>query len=367
MHRVLLVGGTFDPIHNEHLRLAERTIQFLALDEAWFVIAKTPRWKRGVTKSKTRLEMLEIALKPYSNFHVCKVELESNQRHVNYSIDTIKHLQTIHPETKFFFLIGSDQLGELHRWKGIEELCKQVQFVLVHRPNYPFHKTNFERYHVIESPINGRAVSSTNIRLGALQEVPGEVQHYILQHGVYLDHIMKNTLPKNRYLHSKSVAKLAIKLAKANKMDVSQAYIAGILHDCAKHLPKDVQHAIMEMHFPNHLSYSPHVYHQFIGSYLAKEKYQINDQVILNAIASHATASNSMDKLAKLLYCADKIDPSRDYDSSALIESCKKDIESGFCLVLQENIQYLRSKNIPIEPITQLAVATYCNKEDFTE
>ena len=367
MHQVLLVGGTFDPIHNEHLRLAELAIQFFALDEAWFLIAKTPRWKRGVTKSKHRLEMLEISLKSYANFRVCKLELESSHRHVTYTIDTIKQLHNLHPETKFYFLIGSDQLRELHRWKDIDELCNLIQFILVHRPNYPFHKENYESYHVIDSHIFGREVSITNIRLGILHDVPNEVQQYILRNGIYLDQIMKNTLPRKRYLHSKSVAKLAVKLARSNKMNVSQAYIAGILHDCAKNLTIDDQRALMERHFPHYLSYSPHVYHQFIGSYLAKEKYHIIDEVILNAISSHATASTSMDKLAKLLYCADKIDPSRDYDSSRLIDICKRDIEAGFCLVLRENLHYLRSKNIPVEPITQLALTTICIKEDSIE
>ena len=82
-------------------------------------------------------------------------------------------------------------------------------------------------------------------------------------------------------------------------------------------------------------------YHQFIGAKIAKEDFKINDEETLEAIRYHATGEKDMSLLSMLVYASDKIDPLRDFDSTWLINSCKKDIYQGFIDTLIDNKKYL--------------------------
>jgi len=122
--KVGLLGGTFDPVHNGHLNLAEELLSLKGLDEVWFIPAKQSPFKmqKPLFSEEQRLEMLKIAL--FENPHFFAVAIELEKKQPSYTVDTIRELQKKYPEIEFSLLIGDDHLKEFHKWKEAEELCK---------------------------------------------------------------------------------------------------------------------------------------------------------------------------------------------------------------------------------------------------
>ncbi len=339
--KIVLLGGTFNPIHNTHIAIAKQASEILDAD-AWFVLAKKPRWKEKILPVTIRLEMLKAALEGQKRMSICDIEIKRKNNVFSYTIDTILELTEKYPKYKFYYLIGTDQLEKLDKWKDIDLISKLVKLVLVNRPNYPINETNKRKYNVDDLGIIGSEVSSTSIRNGVSFDCPKEIMQIIETKGLYLDVMLKNNLSEQRYMHSVSVAKLAKKIAKANKMDANKAYIAGIIHDCAKELSREEAKEMMNKYAPAHFNEPPQLFHQYLAPIIAKTKYGIDDEEILTAIEYHATAKRRMSQLAKVVYCADKTEPGRPYDSSFLIARCLENIDVGYAYVIVDNVDFHR-------------------------
>lgn len=130
-----------------------------------------------------------------------------------------------------------------------------------------------------------------------------------------IDYLRKN-LKLTRYEHSLSVRDTAVKLAKKYGADVEKARIAGLAHDCAKNMSDEDLLNMALSHGINVDSVckeNPKLLHGFIGSIVAKEKFGIQDQEILNSIAYHTTGKKDMDLLQKIIYIADYVEPLRNF------------------------------------------------------
>ena len=90
--KTIIFGGSFDPIHNGHIKLAKKALEVINADRVIFMVAKNPRWKSKRTDDEHRYNMLQIALKDYPSFIVSRIELDSNVE-VNYTYDTILKYQ----------------------------------------------------------------------------------------------------------------------------------------------------------------------------------------------------------------------------------------------------------------------------------
>ena len=96
--KIGLLGGTFDPIHNGHLHIAEHALNQLALDEIWFIPNnQSPQREKPRFSTQDRYNMCELALKNLDHFKLINIEINNQQ---NYTIDTLKKLQ----EQKFFLM-----------------------------------------------------------------------------------------------------------------------------------------------------------------------------------------------------------------------------------------------------------------------
>ncbi|MDD2433830.1 MAG: nicotinate-nucleotide adenylyltransferase [Bacilli bacterium] len=345
--KIIILGGSFNPIHNGHLAIADAAYHQLEANEVWFLPLKSPRWKEVSTSQSDRLEMIKRAIATYPNYKLCDYELKHTIKgEPTYTFNTIKAFKKLYPEYEFYFLIGSDQLELLANWYQIEELAKMVTFVLAKRPGYQINQQNIKKYGVKVLDIQGPMVSSSSIRIFDSYAVPQEVAEYMQKRGLYLENKLILELSTTRFEHSKRVAVVAKKIAKANKYDVDQAYIAAILHDCAKEIPSTVAKKLMEAYFPKYLDIPPQIYHQFLGTIVAQDTYHIKDPVILQAMMYHTTGHYPMSDLDKIVYAADKIEPGRKYEKAKYLTSCCiNNLDSGFLNVLQDNILYLIEKN----------------------
>ena len=297
--------------------------------------------------------MLKLALKdaPIGS-SISKFELESNVD-VNYSIDTVKYFVKKYPNDKLYFLIGADQVNKFHEWKDADMIASMCQIIFSNRPNNALNENNIARYKMMSLDFNESGeVSSTDIRELRSIDVPVDVLKYIEDKKLYFVNKLSMYLTESRLAHSISVANLAYRIALVNKLERPERfYIAGILHDLGKTYSAGSENSIefMEKRYPEYVDLPKFSYHQFIGEYLAKNDFGVVDEEILDAIKWHCTGKANMNQIGMVVYAADKIEPSRPFDSRWLINSCLKNWKQGFLDTLEDNRKYLLAHAKDIE------------------
>ncbi|MBO5529373.1 MAG: nicotinate (nicotinamide) nucleotide adenylyltransferase [Bacilli bacterium] len=366
MESLIIYGGSFDPIHNGHLRIARAASMMLNADVV-FVPARTPRWKTPAATPKQRLEMLQLALKKDGSpaFFIDLFEMRSRAEY-SYSIDLVRHMANKHKNRKLYLLIGADEVNSFPRWKDAEEIVKYVTPLYVSRPDVAIDDKVLSQFHMQRLPYEGSGpVSSTKVRNLVDLDIPLAIRDYIEKEGIYYMAKLKEMLTPHRLQHSVSVANLAYNVAMRNKLpDCRKAYSAGLLHDLGKNTDSDTAKKIMKEHFPEYVDYPSWTYHQFVGSYLAETVFGIKDPEILEAIKSHATGAAHMPPLSKIIYSTDKIDPLRGFDSRKLIDACFRNYYVGFMSVLSANRDYLFSKGYSVDnPLTKACFDLYLGED----
>lgn len=367
MEALLLYGGSFDPVHNGHLRMARAASMKLNADVI-FIPAAIPRWKNPVATPKQRLDMLKIALKEGGtpSFSIDLYEFNRTEE-INYTVDTVAYFAKKYPRRKLYILIGADQANQFNEWKEPERLCHLATPIYCPRPGVTPNDAVLQKYGILRLDyLESGEVSSTDIRNLRNSDLPFGVRKYIEDHRLYYFKKLSQLLTPQRLIHSISVANLAYSIALRNKNPSTQkAYLAGLLHDIGKKIKGAEAKTIMGQYYPQYADYPEWTFHQFIGEHLAKEVFGITDQELLTAINRHATGDVHMSPLAKIIYSADKIEPGRGYDSSSLIKACYKNYYAGFLTVLAANMEYLGQKGYKIDnQLTQDCVDLYLGEEN---
>ena len=343
MNRIIF-GGAFDPVHSGHINMALKAAKELD-GEVIFVPARISVWKDVSAPIEDKMNMLRLAIKGKKELSIDEFELNSG-KDVNYSIDTVLHFKEKYPKDNLYFLIGVDQANAFHKWKEAERIASLLQVVYYTRPGYVEDENNIKKFHMHKIEGLGIEVSSTEIRELKSFEMPDDVLFYIVEHDLYEGMVeLKSILSPHRLAHSKSVAKTAYEIAKANNLDNPlKAFIAGLFHDIGKDIPESEQYELTKKHYSEYADIPKFAYHQFAGAHLVQEMFGIKDQDIIEAIEFHSTGNENMCLLAKIIYASDKIEPTRGFDSSDLIAAMKNDAEQGFKTVLQANKDFLLSK-----------------------
>ena len=184
---------------------------------------------------------------------------------------------------------------------------------------------------------------------------------------------MEQTLEHKRYEHTLGVAYTAATLAMVHGVDVNKALIAGMLHDCAKCMSHHKQVSLCRK---NHVQlsevetekHSP-LLHAKAGSCLARKKYGVTDEDILQAISYHTTGRPHMSPLEKIIYIADYIEPGRertkrnyaDIQNLAKVRKMAyRDLDEALCKILSDTLDYLSQKGGKIDSMTRETYEYYC-------
>jgi nicotinate-nucleotide adenylyltransferase len=189
--RVGVLGGTFDPPHLGHLVLAQELAEELKLDRVLFIPPAVPPHKdlREVSSAKHRFEMTKRAIKGNKLFSVSDIELK--RKGPSYTVDTIRELKKIYPQSELFFLTGSDILEEILKWKDPQEIYRQIKIVIGLRPGFdkigPANQFAHKNQIIEITSLN---ISSTLIREKIKK---GKSIKYLVPPGV-LDYIKDNKL-----------------------------------------------------------------------------------------------------------------------------------------------------------------------------
>lgn len=131
-----IFGGTFDPIHNGHLRSAYEVHQQLGLTRICLLPNAIPPHKDSPDVSpEQRLEMVRLAVADHPELDVDAREL--SRESPSYTVDTLEHYREEHPDTPLCFIIGMDSLLSLPRWHKPERILELAHLVVCHRPGYP--------------------------------------------------------------------------------------------------------------------------------------------------------------------------------------------------------------------------------------
>ena len=133
--RIGLFFGSFNPIHNGHLMVANFLAEFGELDQVWLVISPLNPLnnENELLADYHRRELLNRAIGDYPKFRVSTVEF--NLPKPSYTIDTLAFLAEKYPENQFSLIMGSDLLTDFHRWKNYEEILAYYQILVYPRPD----------------------------------------------------------------------------------------------------------------------------------------------------------------------------------------------------------------------------------------
>lgn len=137
MARILLFGGSFNPVHHGHLRLAIEALEQFAFDRVWLLPSGTPPHRQAYAQEpEHRARMLELACQGHTGLEVCRYELDSTG--VNYSYETVLNLSRQWPQHRFSFLTGLDVVYD-YKWRNFDGLLELVEhFLVAGRPGYDF-------------------------------------------------------------------------------------------------------------------------------------------------------------------------------------------------------------------------------------
>lgn len=166
-------------------------------------------------------------------------------------------------------------------------------------------------------------------------------------------------LSEKRYQHSLNVADTAKALAKQYGADGEKAYIAGLLHDCMKESPREVQLQIIQQSdtiLNNAEQLNPSLWHAISGAIYAEKVLGVHDKDILNAIRYHTTAKEECTLLEKCVFVADFISADRTYNGVEEMRLfAQQDIDKAMLEGLRFTIETLAAKEKPLHPDSVLA------------
>ena len=186
--RICLFGGTFDPIHIAHLKVANEALRRFALSKVFFIPAANPPHKAAgtLTPYEDRVSMCEIACRPYPPFAVSRLE---EGPETSYTIDTLNKVRAgLLPSDQLFFLIGADAFEEIRTWMRWEDVLSLTEFIVVTRPGRTYsvpEGARVNRLDGIELPVSSSDIRARLVAGERTPEVPAEVREYIEQYGLY--------------------------------------------------------------------------------------------------------------------------------------------------------------------------------------
>jgi len=134
--KIGLFGGTFNPVHSGHLRVAEQIQSKFRLLTILFIPSYIPPHKQTteIAPPRDRFAMVERAVDGHPGFVASPIEIRARQK--SYSIITLNKIKKMYPEAWIFFILGADAFLEITTWKSYEEVLARCRFIVVRRPGY---------------------------------------------------------------------------------------------------------------------------------------------------------------------------------------------------------------------------------------
>ncbi len=181
---------------------------------------------------------------------------------------------------------------------------------------------------------------------------------------IYIRKKIKKKLDEQRYEHTLGVAFTAMSLAMKYDVDLYEAEVAGLLHDCAKCLPDEIKLRKCEKYgipISDTERKNPSLLHSKLGAYLANDKDGVDNKAICSAIMYHTTGRPDMTMLEKIIFVADYIEPRRNKapNLSVVRKLAFEDIDQAVCQIMSDTLVYLKKKRAILDEQTVRAYEFY--------
>jgi nicotinate-nucleotide adenylyltransferase len=374
MRRIGIFGGSFDPIHNGHLHLAEEARCMAKLDQVLFIPTWISPFKQDSDPAscQQRLDMVRIATSSNPSFAVSDMEIRREA--VSYTADTLKRCREMMGEdTRLYFITGTDTFLTIEKWYHAEEILTQYSFIIGSRPGYREEdlidviERVRERYgtDVLKIEIPRLEISSSDIRdsirIGKSVRylLPDPLLHYIERHRLYLDlaavaslpgeeeipydqidhdidEVIRGRLKATRLAHTYGVVETAVGMAEKFGADPRKARTCALFHDAFREVGN--------------------LAHGAVAADYMEEEFSIIDEDMLNAVRFHTTGRKGMTVLEKILFLADAIEPNRNYPGvDDLRAMAEYDLDKACLMSLTRTIEYVKSQGQELDPRTQEA------------
>lgn len=384
--KIGIYGGTFDPPHLGHMEAARASVAVLGLDKLIFMPAKQPPHKQLSPNSASpeqRLAMTELMADGLLLPRVTEVsDLELKREGKSYTSDTLRELKKSYPEDELWLLMGTDMFLTLQNWHEADQIMQMAGIAafaraesdsdeMLHIQGKYLSETYGARITIVQLP-KIREISSTQVR----EQKSGKglwpsVWGYILRQGLYgiptemkglcdgdLRAVSYSMIRAKRIAHVQGCEEEAVRLAQCWGANEEYARRAAILHDCTKYLDLNEQLAICQRYqveLDDMERGALKLLHSKTGAALAKYVFGEPEEVC-QAICWHTTGKADMSLLEKILYIADYMEPTRDFDG---VENLRNlvyvDLDAAVLLGTEMSIEEMIGYGNPIHPNTLAA------------
>ena len=149
VNSIAILGGTFNPIHNAHIMMAETVYNTFHPEKVIIMPNYQTYYKQGASAVDVnyRIDMIDLAISDYP--YMESSDLELRRGGITYTIDTIKELRDIYPDKKIYFIIGGDSLAWLDKWVKADELFKLTTFIAFSRHDISYDKAVLEKERIL--------------------------------------------------------------------------------------------------------------------------------------------------------------------------------------------------------------------------
>lgn len=201
MKKIGILGGTFNPIHSMHIKMAEKSKELLKLDQIIFIPSANPPHKSGpeIEPFSHRFNMVELAIDGMEGFSVSNIENKINNKK-SYTVDTLRALKLIYPSDILYFIVGSDCVFQVEDWNNPNEIFKLCEMIVFERPEVSTTKELFDKIELLQNQYNAKIhyigaftekVSSSEIRckinadIKDLENMDSKIMKYIKNNHLY--------------------------------------------------------------------------------------------------------------------------------------------------------------------------------------
>lgn len=362
--KVLVYGGSFDPVHRGHAELLHAAAKRINPDRILIVPAfRSPLKFAPHARSRDRLIMVRLGILnplPLEWRSRCRIDArEARARRPVFTVETLSALKG-----ELHFVCGQDSAASFSKWKNPSRLKSLATWWYGARPG----SKAVPPPHFNRVPGKFPGISSTEIRsalaLGhdCSKDLAPAVSAYIQKRLLYGNDVLLQlsaALTPARYEHTLNVAALAEALARRHGADPGKARLAGLLHDIGRRYRPDElaryarRRRLKVPELKTLLRLDPMLMHAFASADIARREFGVADKDILGAIRRHTLGDRHLNLIDKILYVADASSLDRSHSSAAATRSLAfTDLDAALARCVAEKINHAISREAWLHPLT---------------
>ena len=386
--RIAVYGGSFNPPHRGHTEAARTVVRELRPDRFLIVPANIPPHKALAEDSPTAEQRMELCRLAFSEIPECEIsDIELRREGKSYTYDTVQELRGEYPDAEICLVVGTDMLESFEEWYHFRFLLENCTLAVLARTEDDGDALR-EKAGQMESEYGAKILVLRHEPLEASSELirerlPLRAGEDLLCESVYAEIIRRrfygakpeltwlrekalDLLDEARVAHVAGCESEAVNLARHWGEDPELAAEAAILHDITKRCGRDQQLQLCEKYgiiIDNSEKENYRLLHARTGAAVAHELFGA-EETVCEAIRWHTTGKPDMTQFEKILYLADYIEPTRDFEGvEELRKLAYEDLDRAMALGLKMTIDVVRSEGREVYVDTLNAYEWYNEKE----